>query len=138
MTTKSSWRFQTMKVEISSSEDVTTTPRPSRSDQDLKQLARDVHAGLVFGTWNVESETEIGMVFMPILLASSVTRKMMERDGIIHLYEYLDKSAPRSINGMPIFFSLNTLNKEETEKLIEYVKILKQMEDTFMRGNDAN
>lgn len=93
-----------------------------RTDDEIKQLALDVHAGLVFGTWNIKNPSETGMVFMILSLMDSVMIKAMQRDGIVHLYEYISKAGPRSVNGMPCFFSAHQLDHEDTQRLIDRIK----------------
>lgn len=128
-----------MKIEIEGTEEVGTEPRASRTDQEIKQLALDVHAGQVFGSWNIPAHEQgsLGMVFMPLVLMGSLSAKLMERDGIVHLYEYLDKAGPRSINGMPCFFSMSTLNRDEFERMVAGVRKLEALSKAFMEDGDG-
>lgn len=126
-----------MKIEIEATEEVGTEPRASRTDQEIKQLALDVHAGRVFGSWNVANPSDVGMVFMPMMLLGGVHAKTLERDGIVHLYEHLDKAGPRSVNGMPCFFSFQTLNRDEFERLAAGVRKLEALAEAFMGDGDG-
>ncbi len=50
--------------------------------------------------------------------------EMRETTGLI--FEYLDQAGPRAINGQPTFFSMQTLTKDETKKMIEYYEKIKK------------
>lgn len=93
-------------------------------EKDLKQLAIDVSENKVFGTWQM-SESDMNhlqVVFMPFIALSSEQTKKMREDNIIHFYEYYDKAGPRSVNGMPCFFSLCQINKDNWNKVVKYIK----------------
>ena len=50
------------------------------------------------------------------------------------IYEYLSEAGPMSVNGKPTFFSLKYLNKEDTEKMIDYYyqyKEIREKADNF-------
>jgi hypothetical protein len=91
----------------------------SLTDKAIKELALAVRAGSVFGTWNFrESEKNmIGTVFMAFMLMNSIQKKILVRDGIFHLYEFMDKAGPRSINGYPIFYSFHMLDRDDAKRL---------------------
>lgn len=117
---------------------VSGEPRTSMSDAELKKLALDVQAGAVFGTWNLRDQAnETGMVFMPIMLLDAIQVKQLQIDGVVHLYEYIHKASPRSVNGYPMFMSFGTLNADETTRLQAHIKVLQDMEKAFM-GDNAN
>lgn len=117
---------------------VSDVARPSMTDAELKKLAIDVHAGQVFGTWNLRNQAhETGMVFMPLMLMDPIQIKELEVDGVVHLYEYIDKSGPRSINGYPMFMSFHTLKADEANRLQAHLEVLRNMEKAFM-GDENN
>lgn len=125
-----------MKIGVDQEVEVSTEPRESLSAQSIKQLAMDVHAGLIVGSWNVP-ENDIGMVFMPLMLMSEVNRKELERDGVVQVFEYVEKAGPRGINGMPCFFSFRTLKEDEFTLLIKYHKQVKAMSEAFLGEDDV-
>lgn len=47
------------------------------------------------------------------------------------VYEYISEAMPRSINGLPIFSSMEILNKEETEIMFEYFEKYKKIKEEF-------
>ena len=46
------------------------------------------------------------------------------------IYEYIDKAGPRSINGLPNFFSMRLLNKEDALKVDGYYIKYKEIRET--------
>lgn len=101
------------------------------TDEAINQLAQDVYAGRVFGTWNIENPHDTGMVFMVLALMDTIARKKMVRDGIVHLWEHMSKAGPRAINGMPCFFSAHELNAEDTERLNTRLQKIKKAMDAI-------
>ena len=101
--------------------------------KEIRQLAKDVCEGKVFGTWNIsEGETNnIPLVFIPIALME----KGSIPEGAVHVYEYFDKAGPRSINGMPIFFSCHFLFKEDAELLLKLIRAYQKKQAEFMEGD---
>lgn len=102
----------------------------TRSREELAGIARDVVHGKVFGTWSLPKKDShlLSSVFMILAFASPTTAKEMADDGIVHLFEYIDKAGPRSINGYPMFMSAHMVNKEESEIIGEMVKKLNAAE----------
>ena len=88
-------------------------------EEDLKQLALDMHKGLIFTDTQIGQPNMLAMVFMPLAFMS-VDKKWVDQVGLI--YEYLDKAGPRSVNGMPTFMSMRIVPKTDLPLLIEYVK----------------
>ena len=105
-----------------------------RSKQELKQLAVDMVAGRVFGTFHMRSdEVQLaGSVFMALGLSSQEEREDMERRGVVYIYEYMAKAGPRSVNGLPMFMSHHEILKDEVEPLRQYVDDLLQKQDEFL------
>ncbi len=97
---------------------------PSRTEEDLKQIAKCLWAKQIFCDRDIRKEERdnmIGSIFMPIMLGG-LNKEVVKELGLI--FEYYDKSAPRSINGYPIFFSCQLLNIEDAKKMFDYaVKI---------------
>jgi hypothetical protein len=88
-----------------------------------KHLALDIYRGAVFTDRNCPPDM-IGSVFM---VFTFMEREDLERlkekigeSGVI--YEYLDKAGPRTVNGLPMFMSMNVLTTEEAARVIEMVK----------------
>jgi hypothetical protein len=102
-------------------------------DEVLKQIALDVTDGKIFGSWmlpETQVENLVHIVFMP--LAFGAAKQLPE--GTATLYEYLDKSGPRTINGYPIFYSMKTLTLEDTNKLANYIQKIRTMKKEMMNN----
>ncbi len=101
----------------------------AKPEAEIRQLALDVLSGQVFGSWQLhESErSNIGMVFMPIMLMGDIQRKAMQRDGIVHFYGHMRDSFERSINGMPMFHAVHMLDRSDTERLNKWIKRLNEV-----------
>jgi len=95
-------------------------------EEDLKQLALDMHKGLVFTDTQIQQPADMLVaVFMPLAFIS-INKKWVDQVGLI--YEYLDKAGPRSINGMPTFMSMRIVPRADLPVLIEYVKKYEEAE----------
>ena len=95
-----------------------------KSNIEIKRLAMDVLGGRVFTSKQSNDPT---LVFMALAFASGD-----EIDELITilgprgiLYEYLDNAGPRSINGLPTFFSFNVLSSEDTDRLNDMIEKVK-------------
>jgi hypothetical protein len=91
------------------------------SAEDIKELAVGIMAGSVFGSWGVRSGDDLGMVFMPLVLGGRPPACAM------HIYEWLEKSGPRSINGMPIFTSYRVLTFDDSKRVHSMLQKLKEV-----------
>jgi hypothetical protein len=108
-----------------------------KSDADLKKLALDLVEGRAFGSWQIPAHQQhmVQMVFMPLGFMDDIGWKQMEADDIVHFYGYMDKTFPRSVNGMPIFQSMHMLNREDTQRLKPHIERLLEIRREFM-GED--
>ncbi len=87
------------------------------TDEQLKQLAIDIHAGNVYTDMHIQDMSDLPSVFTPIILGAfnGETKESLKELGMV--YEYLDKAGPRSINGLPSFFSMKVLSIEQANKV---------------------
>ena len=94
---------------------------------------RRLQAGLVFTSNHLKKEDEhsLGMVFMPMLFMDEEHRKELLAAEIVFLYEYIDKASPRSVNGMPTFFSVQMLDKQDYGRLYPKVREVMQFREKF-------
>lgn len=95
---------------------------PDLSEEDLKTFVTDFLAGKIFTDRQVRNGPDIPMVFMVLALGGleGLTKEQVDNIGLV--YEYLDKAAPRSINGEPIFFSCRFLNVAQAERAIRAIQ----------------
>lgn len=101
----------------------------ARTDDELKQIARDIHAGHVFTDRHIrphEWQDMVSSVFFPIAM---MTKEELLAQQPAMLFEYLDEAAPRTINGYPCFFSARIITEDEMPRLAEYLKRLAEAPD---------
>lgn len=102
-----------------------------RSDEELKQIAKDMHGNLIFTSAQIaqhEFQHMMGMVFAPIMFMEQKDREELAAKKPYVFYEYLNKALPRGVNGYPMFMSMGFLTKEEWDFVWEkYQKIEEAM-----------
>lgn len=109
-----------------------------RSDEELKTIAKDIKGNLIFRSAYVSlgDQSLMSMIFMPLALMGPKESKQIVKDlksgKVAEFYEYYDKAGPRAINGYPIFVSFYTLGRDEVEKVNEYIKRLKTVEEAVL------
>jgi len=92
-------------------------------EKELRQLAVDIAENKVFGTFHMNKceIANISMVFMPLAFMADEQKQKMSDNKVVHLYEYYDKEGPRSVNGMPIFMSMNNIVSKDWKKIVKYI-----------------
>jgi len=108
------------------------------NEKELKQLAIDIVENKVFGTWQMNENdlSHMHIVFMPLIAISDETKQEMRSNNTIHLYEYYDKAGPRSVNGMPCFFSFRSISKDDWDKVLKYAKEYEIRVKSFLNKNE--
>jgi len=111
----------------------------SRSMEELKELAFDLLAGrIITSDYVAENDPNMmQMVFMGLSLMTEAQVQELRDAGVSLLYEHIDKSLPRSINGMPCFLSFNTMTRDEHVKLYELAQKLKEALDNVGTDDDG-
>lgn len=97
-----------------------------KTDDEIATLAADIYKGVIFTSRHLPSGSNmIAHVFMPLLFmeGEQLERLKIEDPGLI--YEYWDKAESRSINGYPIFMSLQYLSRADTVKVFERFERIK-------------
>ncbi len=88
---------------------------PRMSDEDLRAFVVAFCDGRIFSTAHMRNLEDAYLVFMPLFFgAGDFSRSWIESIGVV--YEYMDKAGPRSINGMPIFFSCRFVHRDDWER----------------------
>ena len=105
-----------------------------RTKKELKQLAIDIVEGKVFGSWQISNPDLLPLVFMTLFFMEEKQIKDLEKEGVVHFYEYLDKANQMSVNGMPTFFSSRTITKDEQGPLQSMIKKLQEQKKKFLKG----
>lgn len=95
------------------------------TDDELKQIAVDLHGGKIWSDLHCKSLEDLKMSFLIVGLMGPEDLKKMQEEDVDFIYEYLSEAGPRSVNGMPIFFSMRTLTKPDAEKMLGYYAKLK-------------
>lgn len=94
--------------------------------EELLQLAQDIVADKVFGSWMIAPEDMhcLERVFIPLQMSSGNLP-----EGVCSLYEYRDKSWPLKIYEYPVFFSMKFLTKSELVVLQELLTKLYTLQE---------
>lgn len=116
-----------------------TKPR-QKTDDEIKELVLDVFNGNVFADFMIPNEagpSGVAMVFMPLaLMEEEDGKKLMEEDEASMIYEYMDKAGPRSVNGMPGFFSFKFLNRADHDYFADQMEKYIKLQNEFMGVKD--
>lgn len=109
---------------------------PSKSDSELRQIARDYVERRIFTDRNCPGDL-LTSVFMVAALGGLAEQIQFLKDnpesdarlGLI--YEYLEDAGPRSVNGYPMFMSLKILNAKDALLVGGYIKEYEGMQSQF-------
>lgn len=110
--------------------------RKTRTDEELKQLAKDIKGNLVYMGQYARGKVELPMIFLPLALLSKKDSAMLSKAAkkreIVELFEYYAKAGGWAVNGQPTFTSFQTISKKELEKVNAYLKALDEAEKTAL------
>lgn len=102
---------------------------PIKTDEELKQIAVDLFSGKIFTDRHVRNPKDLGMVFMLLVFTGDDFKQELLDDPPGMIYEYLSEAGPRSVNGMPTFFSMRMLNEADTKRMFTiYERVKAAME----------
>jgi hypothetical protein len=90
----------------------------------LKQFVLDWTDNRIFSTHHMseaDSRNSLIMVFMPMMCGLEHLAPWAIND-INCIWEHMDKAGPRSINGMPGFFSMHLLHKKDADIVFPAIK----------------
>ena len=102
------------------------------TDEELKQIAVDLFHDKLFTSQHqalIDHPESLETVFMPLVFMDEAGRKQFWDAKPAMIFEYLDKAGPRSINGLPGFFSFQFLQEDEAKKVWTLYKDLKEAEE---------
>lgn len=94
---------------------------------DLSQLAKVIHAGKVFTDRHLQHVEDAKMVFMPLGLGAFAGKTEEEIADIGMLYEYMSKAESRTVNGMPMFFSMRVLTVAQADEVWAKVQKIQEL-----------
>jgi hypothetical protein len=110
----------------------------NRPIEEVKQIAQDMHHGLIFCDRFCNSSEEVAMVFMVLSLMDQKDIDELKKDPPGLIFEYFSKAGPRSINGMPMFVSCQMLSKEDTVVLSSIILQLEKSESEVLKSYENN
>lgn len=87
--------------------------RKPMTDAEITTLARDIVTNRVFVSDQLHSQKDLELVFPVILFMKKKALQELLDGGVFAFYEYLERAAPRTVNGLPMFFSCRWLTKDE-------------------------
>lgn len=111
------------------SEETVAWTYTAKTAAEIETLAWDITGGRVFGTWGC-SPDQMQMSFMILAFMETKHIKNLQDQGIAHLYEYIDKAGPRSVNGYPSFMSAQYLSKDDWDKVLARLKQIEEFKKT--------
>ena len=97
-----------------------------KTDEELKQIALDLHHGRIFSDRHCSTLEDVKSSFMVLAFMEQEHLKKMEEDQVDFIYEYLSEAGPMSVNGRPCFFSMRLLTKPESQKMFDYYEKIKK------------
>ncbi len=104
---------------------------PLIDEKNLRELAMDICDGKIFHDRLIDPnrfKQDVGMVFMPLALGGL---EGVKPKTIGLMYEYYDKAGPRSVNGMPCFFSFNIIHRDNLPDLQKYMEEIEYFKSKF-------
>ena len=103
--------------------------RELKTDEELKTIAKDLHASKIFTNRHLDRPEDAPIVFMVLGLMKHEDLQKLIDDGVCFIYEYIKEAMPSACNDMPMFLSFQYLYKDEYTKMIDYYnKIVEAME----------
>lgn len=106
------------------------------TNEQLKEIAIDFYEGKIFSDRHIPEHESSGlaMVFMPIALGAFSAESQEDLEKIGMIYEYMSEAGPRSCNGMPGFFSLRLLNRDQCKIMFEYYNDYRKLREEFVNA----
>jgi hypothetical protein len=97
--------------------------------KEIKKLALDYRANLVFTSWNCYDKDpqkwadNLRAIFLPIAFGC-----VKKEHTFFYCYREERHELPKGVNGFPMFDRVHCFNKEKEEKLLEILKTLETAE----------
>jgi hypothetical protein len=102
-----------------------------RTDDQLRQLARDIFQNKVFTDRHLADKDRnlLGTVFLSAGLMNADTPEWHRifgnnKDAAKLLYQYMDKKLPLPLRGYPVFQEFDYLNREDMDRMYVFFKEL--------------
>lgn len=109
--------------------DMEYTPK---TDEEILQLARDLYKEQIWACSAIADEAR--MTFLPLMLMEPPQLMQLVKIGA-YCYQHMDKAGPRSVNGMPSFFSMSIVSFSDWTKVFEKYKSIIEAVEGASRQN---
>lgn len=94
-----------------------------KTDEQIHEIALGAFHGHIWVRPAIDQET--AMMFMPLGFMTQEQRFSLIKLGA-NLYEDISKAGPRSVNGLPSFFSMNILSMTDAIKVFNKMQEFRQ------------
>lgn len=103
---------------------------PSFTQEKLNKLAKEIVEGKVFTEAHIDpnSNMDLSLIFAVVIWMDKKQLEFMAKHKAF-IYEYMDKSLPRGINGYPFFMSLRWMVQEDAIKVLDLAKEMEKILD---------
>jgi len=109
---------------------------PSKTREEINEIVMGIVENRIFTHLHIhDQQRDLTTVFMVLLLMESKDIEWLKKARVGLIYEYMDKAAPRSINGYPCFFSCQYTNEEDMEIIKRKVLSVRKSMKEALRGN---
>lgn len=103
-----------------------------KKEETLKQLAIDIVENKVFTDRNLNKEeyNKLFLIFIPLMFLQKED-KLNWKEDLGMFYEYYDKAGLGSINGSPIFYSVQLLHNKDLDLLQTFIDNYIKLKNTL-------
>lgn len=111
-----------------------------KTDEELRQLAMDIAENKVFTDRHLQQHEYnlINMIFMPLGLMDKETLMKFLTPPPGMIYEYYSEALPRGINGLPMFSSVKSLSREESDKIHPMIVEIMEFKQKFTKKEEKS
>lgn len=100
------------------------------SDADIKEFVLGLADGRLFTSAHVGNPRDVMLVFMVLaLMPNRFPEDYARKVGV--LWEWLEKAGPRSVNGMPCFFSARIMHVDDWKRALDAYERFKKEREAF-------
>jgi hypothetical protein len=107
---------------------------PNRPESELKQIALDLHKGLIFSDRHLGPDGDLASAFMALRFLDKQQLDELKASNPGLIFEYLEKQGTFSCNGVPSFFSHQYLSQEDSAYVFKVIKQLRAAEQNVLES----
>lgn len=95
---------------------------PRMTDDEIRAFVDDYRCQRVFTSANIRDNQDLGMVFMCLAFGAfeNWPREKLEEIGVV--WEYMKEAMPRSMNGYPVFMSLQIMHRDDWKRAVAAIQ----------------